>query len=65
MRGAKRIMARADCAVVGDMVFVPFAFVETRVTMLINQRFAPYGKVPEFKCSACRAAKAAYAIAAD
>ncbi len=57
-RGAINIMARADRAVAEDMVFVPFAYVEAAANVLTNPSLDPYGKIPEFKFSACRVAKA-------
>ncbi len=56
-RGAIDIMARADRAVAEDMVFVPFAFVEAAANLLTNPQLDPYGKIPEFKFSACRVSK--------
>ena len=53
-RGAIEIMARADRAVAEDMVFVPFAFVEAAANVLTNPQLDPFGKIPEFKFSACR-----------
>ena len=64
-RGAIRIMARADRAVAEDMVFVPFAYVEAAANVLTNPVLDPYGKIPEFKYSACRVSKAESAIAAE
>ncbi|KMW60487.1 tungsten-containing formate dehydrogenase alpha subunit [Candidatus Rhodobacter oscarellae] len=63
-RGAITIMARADRAVAEDMVFVPFAYVEAAANVLTNPVLDPYGKIPEFKFSACRVSKAA-AMAAE
>jgi formate dehydrogenase major subunit len=57
-RGAITIMARADRAVAEDMVFVPFAYVEASANVLTNPQLDPYGKIPEFKFSACRVAPA-------
>jgi len=57
-RGSIDIMARADRAVAEDMVFVPFAFVEAAANMLTNPQLDPFGKIPEFKYSACRVEKA-------
>jgi formate dehydrogenase major subunit len=57
-RGAIRIMARADRAVSEDMIFVPFAYVEAAANVLTNPVLDPYGKIPEFKFSACRVVKA-------
>jgi len=53
-RGAINIMARADRAVSEDMVFLPFAYVEAAANILTNPQLDPYGKIPEFKFSACR-----------
>ncbi|MFN0263613.1 formate dehydrogenase subunit alpha [Tepidamorphus sp. 3E244] len=53
-RGEIEIMARADRAVAEDMVFVPFAYVEAAANTLTNPQLDPYGKIPEFKFSACR-----------
>ena len=57
-RGKITIMARADRAVAEDMVFVPFAYVEAAANVLTNPVLDPYGKIPEFKFSACRVHKA-------
>ena len=53
-RGRIEIMARADTAVAEDMVFLPFAYVEAAANILTNPQLDPYGKIPEFKFSACR-----------
>ena len=53
-RGKISIMARADKAVSEDMVFLPFAYVEAAANMLTNPAVDPYGKIPEFKFSACK-----------
>ena len=53
-RGTITIMARADRAVAEDMVFLPFAYVEAAANILTNPALDPYGKIPEFKFSACR-----------
>ena len=53
-RGEINIMARADRAVAEDMVFLPFAYVEASANILTNPALDPYGKIPEFKFSACR-----------
>ena len=63
-RGAITIMARADRAVAEDMIFVPFAYVEAAANVLTNPVLDPYGKIPEFKFSACRVAKAEMPAAA-
>jgi len=64
-RGAIRIVARADRAVAEDMVFVPFAYVEAAANVLTNPALDPFGKIPEFKFSACRVAKTDNVIAAE
>ena len=56
-RGAINTMARADRAVSPDMIFVPFAYVEAAANVLTNSQLDPYGKIPEFKFSACRVSK--------
>ncbi|SOH94566.1 formate dehydrogenase major subunit [Monaibacterium marinum] len=53
-RGSVELMARADRAVAPDMVFLPFAFVEAAANVLTNPALDPYGKIPEFKFSACK-----------
>ena len=58
-RGKITIMARADRAVAPDNVFVPFAYVEAAANVLTNPQLDPYGKIPEFKYSACRVIPAA------
>ena len=57
-RGVINIMARADRAVSEDMIFVPFAYVEAAANVLTNPSLDPFGKIPEFKFSACRVGKA-------
>ena len=57
-RGSISIMARADRAVSEDMIFVPFAYVEAAANVLTNPSLDPFGKIPEFKFSACRVNKA-------
>ncbi|PIY73543.1 MAG: formate dehydrogenase subunit alpha, partial [Rhodobacterales bacterium CG_4_10_14_0_8_um_filter_70_9] len=64
-RGAIAIMARADRAVAEDMVFVPFAYVEAAANVLTNPQLDPYGKIPEFKFSACRVKGVGEAVAAE
>lgn len=53
-RGRVEVMARADRNVATDMVFMPFAFVEAAANVLTNPQLDPFGKIPEFKFSACR-----------
>ena len=64
-RGEIEIMARADRAVAEDMVFIPFAYVEAAANTLTNPQLDPFGKIPEFKFSACRVEPAASAVAAE
>ncbi len=64
-RGAITLMARADRAVAEDMVFVPFAYVEAAANVLTNPQLDPFGKIPEFKFSACRVNKVERAVAAE
>lgn len=64
-RGSVTIMARADRAIAEDMVFMPFAFVEASANVLTNPQLDPFGKIPEFKFSACRVMKTDAAIAAE
>ncbi|RED11243.1 formate dehydrogenase subunit alpha [Pontivivens insulae] len=64
-RGTITIMARQDRAVAPDMVFLPFAYVEAAANILTNNAVDPYGKIPEFKFSACRVEAAEGAIAAE
>ncbi|MEL6599164.1 MAG: formate dehydrogenase subunit alpha [Pseudomonadota bacterium] len=64
-RGEIEIMARADRAVAEDMVFIPFAYVEAAANTLTNPQLDPFGKIPEFKFSACRVEPAAGALAAE
>jgi len=56
-RGAISIMARADRALAEDVVSVPFAYVEASANILTNSKLDPYGKIPEFKFSACKVFK--------
>nr|WP_239479844.1 formate dehydrogenase subunit alpha [Actibacterium sp. 188UL27-1] len=64
-RGAIEIMARADRAVAEDNVFVPFAYVEAAANTLTNPALDPFGKIPEFKYSACRINPVGSAMAAE
>jgi formate dehydrogenase major subunit len=63
-RGKINIMARADRAVAEDMVFVPFAYVEAAANILTNPKLDPYGKIPEFKFSACKVSAATESLTA-
>ena len=56
-RGSLEVMAREDRAVAPDMVFLPFAYVEAAANILTNAALDPFGKIPEFKFSACRVEK--------
>ncbi|MFO7855682.1 MAG: formate dehydrogenase subunit alpha [Paracoccaceae bacterium] len=64
-RGAIELAARADRHVAEDMVFIPFAFVEAAANILTNPQLDPFGKIPEFKFSACRVERAGGEIAAE
>ncbi|MEO1687783.1 MAG: molybdopterin-dependent oxidoreductase, partial [Pseudomonadota bacterium] len=64
-RGEITLAARADRAVAEDMVFIPFAFVEAAANVLTNPQLDPWGKIPEFKFSACRVERAEDAVAAE
>ncbi|MFV0244773.1 MAG: molybdopterin oxidoreductase family protein, partial [Qingshengfaniella sp.] len=64
-RGNIEIMARADRALAEDMVFIPFAYVEASANVLTNPQLDPFGKIPEFKFSACRVVKTIGAVAAE
>jgi formate dehydrogenase major subunit len=59
-RGTIVVMARADCAIAEDMVFLPFAYVEAAANILTNSAIDPYGKIPEFKFSAVKVEKAEF-----
>jgi len=64
--GGSTRAARADRAVAEDMVFIPCAFVEAAANTLTNPQLDPWGKIPEFKFSACRVEKAGEeAVAAE
>ncbi|MGX9352237.1 formate dehydrogenase subunit alpha [Shimia sp. W99] len=64
-RGTVTVMARADRAVAEDNVFLPFAYVEAAANILTNAALDPYGKIPEFKYSAVKVAKASAPVAAE
>src|SRR5690625_3202724 len=64
-RGAIELMAREDRAIASDMVFIPFAYVEAAANTLTNPELDPYGKIPEFKFSACRVERIEEQIAAE
>jgi len=64
-RGAVEVAVRADRAVSTDMVFLPFAFVESAANTLTNPALDPYGKIPEFKFSAVRVEKLEGQVAAE
>ncbi|WP_411974491.1 formate dehydrogenase subunit alpha [Sulfitobacter faviae] len=64
-RGSIEIMAREDRAVLPDMVFLPFAYVEAAANILTNPAVDPYGKIPEFKFSAVKVEAARGAVAAE
>ncbi len=64
-RGRIELMARADRAVAEDMVFIPFAYVEAAANILTNPQLDPFGKIPEYKFSACRVEKLGERVAAE
>jgi formate dehydrogenase major subunit len=53
-RGVLELRARADDAMPGGLVFIPFCYAEAPANMLTNQALDPYGKIPEFKFCAVR-----------
>ena len=53
-RGVIELRARADGAVPGGMVFIPFCYAEAPANVLTNQALDPFGKIPEFKFCAAR-----------
>jgi len=48
------LRARADGAVPGGMVFIPFCYAEAPANVLTNRALDPFGKIPEFKFCAAR-----------
>ncbi|MEO0912765.1 MAG: formate dehydrogenase subunit alpha [Pseudomonadota bacterium] len=64
-RGQITLAARADRAIAKDMVFIPFAFVEAAANTLTNPQLDPFGKIPEFKFSACRVITGELNVAAE
>jgi formate dehydrogenase major subunit len=53
-RGVLELRARADGAVPGGMVFIPFCYAEAPANVLTNRALDPFGKIPEFKFCAAR-----------
>ncbi len=53
-RGVLELRARADEAVPGGMVFIPFCYAEAPANVLTNQALDPFGKIPEFKFCAAK-----------
>ena len=53
-RGVLELRARADGAIPGGMVFIPFCYAEAPANVLTNQALDPFGKIPEFKFCAAR-----------
>jgi formate dehydrogenase major subunit len=53
-RGVLELRARADTAVPGGLVFIPFCYAEAPANVLTNQALDPFGKIPEFKFCAVR-----------
>jgi len=64
-RGEIALIVRADRDVPEGMVFIPFCFNEAAANMLTNPQLDPYGKIPEFKFSACRVEKVGERLAAE
>jgi formate dehydrogenase major subunit len=57
-RGSIVLACRADPSVPESAVFIPFAFAEAAANLLTNAALDPFGKIPEFKYCAVRAAAA-------
>ncbi|MDX2456730.1 MAG: formate dehydrogenase subunit alpha [Gammaproteobacteria bacterium] len=53
-RGVLELRARADSAIPGGLVFIPFCYAEAPANVLTNQALDPFGKIPEFKFCAVR-----------
>jgi formate dehydrogenase major subunit len=53
-RGVLELRARADGAIPGGMVFIPFCYAEAPANVLTNQALDPFGKIPEFKFCAAK-----------
>jgi formate dehydrogenase major subunit len=58
-RGRVTAQARRDPGMPPGAVFMPFAFVEAAANLLTNPALDPFGKIPEYKFCAVRAAAAA------
>jgi len=56
-RGSIVLTARSDNSVTKDMISIPFAYVEAAANILTHSKLDPFGKIPEFKYSACRLEK--------
>jgi len=55
-RGAVAVKVRSDRDVPQNMVFLPFCYAEAAANLLTNPALDPFGKIPEFKFCAVRAA---------
>ncbi len=64
-RGSIELLVRADRAIAEGTVFVPFCFHEAAANLLTNPQLDPFGKIPEFKYSACRVEPVGAAAAAE
>ena len=64
-RGAIEVKARSDGDVPENMVFMPFCYAEAAANLLTNPTLDPFGKIPEFKFCAARAAPAEIRRAAE
>ena len=64
-RGAVEVKVRSDRDVPENMVFMPFCYAEAAANLLTNPALDPFGKIPEFKFCAVRAAKTEFRSAAE
>jgi formate dehydrogenase major subunit len=55
-RGSVSLYARADDSSPRGAIFVPFCYYEAAINKLTNPALDPFGKIPEFKYCAVRAA---------
>ncbi len=64
-RGEIELAAKSDEGLQGNVIFIPFAFVEAAANVLTNPQLDPVGKIPEFKFCAARVEKAGAMAAAE
>jgi formate dehydrogenase major subunit len=57
-RGRIVVEVRLDDSIPAGAVFLPFCFVEAPANVLTSPELDPFGKIPEFKYSAVRLARA-------